>query len=32
MKEFFESALAWALVFAFFFAFWWLLLCMIFRL
>lgn len=32
MKEFLENALAWALVFTFFFAFWWLLLCMIFEL
>lgn len=32
MKEFLESALAWAPVFAFFFAFWWMLLCMIFGL
>lgn len=32
MKEFLESALAWAMVFTFFFAFWWLLLCMIFGL
>ena len=32
MKYFLERALAWALVFAFFFAFWWLLLCIIFGL
>ena len=32
MKNFLESVLAWALMFAFFFAFWWLLLCMFFGL
>ena len=30
MKDFLERALAWALVFAVFFAFWWVILCMIF--
>ena len=29
MKDFLESILAWALVFAIFFAFWWIMLCMI---